>query len=275
MRTLDPAWLPLTGKLEDFHARLCAIHRAPDGSASYHQWQYALTPALAALVQGWHAAREVQHTRWVDQYYDTPERTLRDKHRAELRSRFCDSHSERRRLENSPEWSLRWQPRLGDPELSCVCWGNGVLPLLGYSLFRLPFLNRRRDGVPRSPLDYAPACAGCVTIDRYGPRFESNPRWWVEVAHMEHPDDEDKDFDDQTRRFLHVSSLVVECDPVARGYDSDDDEVVEHAPHVRTNNPEACKALGTAEHPFTPLSQCRVCTPVRLPPKKRDFVQDD
>jgi len=227
---------PNSETLSVFDAHVRALHVAPANGSSYHQWHYAVDAELLALVNHWHATGQVQHVTLLDMYFDDKKvdgSLQRDG--ARLRLRRLSGHSERRpqRSERRGDWSLR---EFKHQAKGATLWGIERDPHnIMADLVRLHKIEA--DGRPNpTPMTYCPAATSGGMRHRYGPKHVSNPRWWIDNGRV----------------------LVVEADPGARGWASDDEEVIEY------NKPDdAYESDRVTEHPA-----CCACVPVELPEYK-------
>ncbi len=237
--------------LAAFHAAVCAghAHKVSIGNCAIHQWHYRVSPALLARVRRWHAAGQLVHQTWFDNYFDTATRELAAPPRhAELRLRQLNGTSERTVLhrEARGEWTLHWQRRV-EHDTSEI-----MTMLRDFHLV----------GAPTrvvNPLSYADHSVRGVVRDRYTARLPSDRvRWWIEAALEFRHDGQPECF--QLR-------LTVESDPVTEKWDSDDEEVEDHPPPLEGEEEE--EAL---EHPIPKETACRACCPLPNVPTKDDVM---
>jgi len=223
MKPVPTAWL--ADDAEDmlvFDARVRATHDPtvlPANTAAYQQWHYAVGPDLLRLVNHWHATRQCVHLEMTDLCHDTDDGVLERGH-GQLRFRHVSAHSERYLNYNDRRWhttTLRREVKRDGNHRVFEVWRDA--PYVDYER-----VFEREFGIPRAeprdqhrhPMEYCEVGTDASQeVQRYQPHRESNPRWWI-----------------QERRPLCATrttlELVVEADPVARGWDSDEDEVIEY-----------------------------------------------
>ncbi len=240
MKPVPAEWILAAEDMSLFDTRVRAAHTAPANTGAYHQWFYRADAELLRLVAHWHETRQCQHVDWFDVYWDTQDRVL-EKDKARLRLRQCWGHSERKvpHHEAIGSFSLRRPKHERDNAvLWCVDYQRSEIVSTLTQKYKL---KTEGDRVSASPMSYCPCGMHGRMLHRYGPKQESNPRWWVENR-----------------------MLVVEADPAACGWNSDDDEVIEYD---RVDDPKE------KEPPVPRLLTCSACTPPERPCYKDGYAK--
>ncbi len=261
MKPVPDTWLAGAEDVTRFHRAVCAAHEAPASSAAYHQWHYAVDARLLALVNHWHATRQCAHLAFVDQFFDTPDRQLRAS-KARLRKRQLYNHSERRHraYEGIGGWTLRREAkRVEHVGVVWEIWHDFYVVRSLQEDFKLVAPANKAHV---SPLNFCSNCGKGVWRNRYQPKEESNPRWWIQETYwLHHPDSP------------CGLELVVEADPAARGWDSDEDEVIEYGkeeeePVVAHGWESGDDERAVPQRQIHAIESCRGCVYHRLPEYK-------
>ncbi len=243
MRPVPRAWLEGAHDLAVFDRAVCRAHEAPANADAYHQWHYAVDEPLVVLVNAWHATRQCMHVSLWDTFFDTHEGTLHAA-KANLRLRQNMGHSERVRWtgEGVGEWLLHREVKRTETVTLWEIWRGPYVERALQEDFHLPVPERGRG----SAMSYCRAARRVRWRERYQPKHDGNPRWWIE----------------ETQRAL---MLVVEADPAAHGWDSDDDEVIEYDKGAPDEEDDA---EITPPRAIAVLDACRACQHTRRPPFK-------